>query len=299
MALDEPDTESIYDLIYVDRQRVSSYFAQLFGEDGTIKTITRTSDLSDATGGSGEGSIKVATVKRSFETKTAQSAKHEYDPAWLIPLTVMDRLDELGRLHRDLLSAPIGALVLIEGQLEVLDIRMLHNLWTPLIALFQAQVEASPIPDGPKAQRHLAEQQKKKIIKDMTAQFAHIPDILKGLPHAIQATVNAGGDQAWCTLSVDNLVVGTDDLALKHGTQVQGSWYLLGILDALPDQPAPPVALKSEADNSIKNVLRTVIGMGRTFFGRPADCFGVTPVLIFRALADRSSVAASSPFRPE
>jgi len=128
----------------------------------------------------------------------------------------------------------------------------------------------------------------KKILKGMSAQFAHIPELLKGLPHAIQATVNTGADQAWCTLSVDNLVVGADDFALKHGISVQGSWYLLGILDALPDRPATPAMLQGEGDKSIQDVLRTVIAMSRNFFGRPAECFGVTPVLIFRALADRS-----------
>jgi hypothetical protein len=79
----------------------------------------------------------------------------------------------------------------------------------------------------------------------------------------------------------------TSDMFLKHGTSAQGEWTTLGILDALPDASPDPVARDALSD-SVQNLPQLAANLGRVAriaFGRPAESYGITSLLMWRPIA--------------
>ena len=68
-----------------------------------------------------------------------------------------------------------------------------------------------------------------------------------------------------------------------HGSEVQGVWNLLGILDALPS-PIPPQILvpPSPIPVNFATSIKNFANMGRTLLGRTPEAYGITPLLVFR-----------------
>ncbi len=81
-------------------------------------------------------------------------------------------------------------------------------------------------------------------------------------------------------------MIGTPaDLFLKHGTLITGTWNIVGILDAMPDDENVGSAGKAEGLGLVNGVLGGVLNalapMAREF-GRPHGAYGITPLVIYR-----------------
>jgi hypothetical protein len=80
---------------------------------------------------------------------------------------------------------------------------------------------------------------------------------------------------------------------LKHGTVINGSWSMLGVLDAFPYQPNPIMDDGRPLQDALAEVAGTAMGMltvqlaplAQQMLGRPPGAFGVTPILIFREVS--------------
>jgi hypothetical protein len=114
-------------------------------------------------------------------------------------------------------------------------------------------------------------------------------DMLKVLPHSIQASVGPNWCRAWCTLLAEGLSTSTNDLMLKHGASIPGDWTVLGVLDSLPrvspeNAPAPDFTDMEEIGVKLMD---TFVLSTRNMLGRPAGAYGLTPLLIFREIGRR------------
>jgi hypothetical protein len=93
----------------------------------------------------------------------------------------------------------------------------------------------------------------------------------------------------WYPLS-DNFVVGSiGDLILKHSTNVSGEWHILGVVDAVPDEFLPLTLEQFFAGTPVQSLEQYVEGLARvsrTILGRPSAAYGITPIVIFRQIAD-------------
>ena len=99
-----------------------------------------------------------------------------------------------------------------------------------------------------------------------------------------------GESTIWYPL-IDDFVIGTiGDIVLKHLTIVSGEWHIVGVVDALPDQFVSLSLMEFLATNlqnqNLEAYTEALARLSRSMFGRPSTAYGVTPIVIFRQIAD-------------
>lgn len=132
MEQGEQNTGSVFDFLYNDSRRVSSYLAQM-DDNGLLTGITQSENvtknakrgvnLSANILGNG-GGIEITPKEGGSE-----ASERVYDPFWANARYLLDVLDERKMIHRDLASAPIGSIVLISGKMSVVDLGLLKEVW--------------------------------------------------------------------------------------------------------------------------------------------------------------------------
>ena len=276
-ARDSQGPGVLYDFVYLDRERLASLAAQLF-EQGLL-TSTRLSSARDSSD-SLAFRVDAAVAKGGHEgtTSVREAIERTFDAAWSIPLDVIDQLRYNDMISDDIATASFGQLVLLEGQLSVYDIEMLKTMYRPFVELAsraaRAPLEAQydeisaglddTIASSTGQQKHQAKQMKTKLVglrkkfeEDQGRQLKQAEalfDIVKVLPHALQATIEGSTASAWMTLSVERMITSPDDFALKHGSSIPGTWFVIGTLDArpTPTEPAATTDLQNCCKTSMK-----------------------------------------------
>jgi hypothetical protein len=80
-------------------------------------------------------------------------------------------------------------------------------------------------------------------------------------------------------------------LLLKHGVGIEGTWSMLGVLDALPisgfDEMKADLSQVTAAESlGALGLLLGKLGPAiRRMLGRPDGSYGITPLLIFREVS--------------
>lgn len=271
--LESQSTEFLCDYIYVDNVKLAHFYSQL-SENGLVSQTKKTSK--DSSTERADVKVSAMVAGGTFDTRSTAEEGLELtiDAAFTRPQETLDALDERGFIHRDLTGAAMGNLVLFAGNVSIFDIRMLKDLW-PLMGNAFAENETAHV-TNPK--------EKQKLVQQLKKNFEEIATLLQKLPHALQGTVVAEDGSAWFTLNPIHMLSNPEDLTFKHGSDLKGTWHILGILDAHPDSFEPDVDQSNLPSSDMETMMRQVLGAVRTMFGRPADRYGITPVMIFRAI---------------
>lgn len=267
MAQELQNIDCIYDFIYLDTKRLASFLAQL-DDDGILLSMKKTKHLEEETKTLGSLGINMGTrtSMENNETFSKQLEKH-YDSSSTALYSAIDRLDELGFIKKSISDTAIGQMLLCSGTISFQDIRMMRNLWEPMMKMVAAQ-ETNP---------------KQRNIK--TKEAEQIKSILSALPHALLMTLMSDGDSLWSSLEEEHLKINSDDITLKHGANFAGRWHVLGILDAKPDNESDTVTHQLPAGNPIFDGMVEVLTAIRIFLGRPINAYGITPIAIFRTVS--------------
>jgi hypothetical protein len=230
-------------------------------------------------------------MQASAEDQTAAQSSHlldsSYDPFWGNAIALLDQLKERQLLNLDLHTAGVGELVLLKGQLKILDLRMLQQGWD--MPMIMSKLGLGDISNMTHAQ----------IENNKLAM-----EIIKLLPHTVQAQIYCPAEEgrefsaAWMTLDPQSMVVSSGDILMKYGDSVPGTWNVLAIKDALIDQ-GPVIDLERIAktkeigwENAANERHTTIIALlaeilapvARKVMGRPGIYYGVTPILAFREI---------------
>lgn len=271
MAQEQPSIDCIYDFIYLDTKRLTSFLAQL-DDDGVLLSIKRTRHIEEEQKNLGSLGVNVATraTTENNETIGKQSEKH-YDSSVAAMYSVIDRLDELGFIKKSISATAMGQLLLCSGTITFHDIRMMRDLWDPIMKMFFSQ----------QADQAVSRQDKDQL-KNKTKEFESIKSILTALPHALLMTLFSDGESLWSSLEEEHLKINSDDITLKHGANFAGQWHVLGILDAKPDNG---LTVFPTTGNELFDGMAEMLTMIRAILGRPANAYGITPVAIFRTVS--------------
>ena len=300
----ELPTDSVYDILYHDARRVGLFLSQL-DPSGHLTGLKQTESAETGSGMKVGANISGgmimarggATLEDQRTANQRESLERTYDPLWTNALTLLDFLDQRKMIQRDLHKSRIGQIVLVNGGLALFDLSMLKACWEiPSIrALMMGSVAAgqsspSLTRQQPRQQRRQGERSPKEAPPPIAADPVTIAlDLLKHLPHGILASIRQYGDVIWCVLRDESLVIPSSDLLLKHGVSVPGTWNMLGILDALPDNGADGETLSQSAAADLLGALGPLVGglapAIRATLGRPAEAYGMTPLLIFREIS--------------
>jgi hypothetical protein len=304
-SITDQKNNSVYDFLYHDVRRIASFLAQ-FQTYGVLQQIKAT----ESVGRSGtsktviSGDLGVPLVAKGSATLDGtvvdderDAAERTYDPLWTNARLLLNYLAEREMIVRDPSKARVGQFVLFSGALAAFDLGIIKDAWK-LQAVKDSVIRAATSQDTetPSKNRHdrrnASRNQKAPALNpEMAAGF----ELMQIMPHTIQATIRQDTWTAWSILREDSLVVQGSELLLKHGVAVAGTWNMLGILDALPqedtevgmqtfvlDQLLASLSLGALAGQIVGNLAPTV----RAMLGRPTSAYGMTPLLIFREVSN-------------
>jgi hypothetical protein len=277
----EPTFDSVLDFLYYDSRRVGQFISQ-FGDFGLLQQIETTESRTEGVADKARIGARIGPQALSFnlgaekssETSGADSSKHTFDPFWTTPLRFLEYLEKRGLTRRNLRSARIGQLLLVRGRITILDMGLLKSLWK--IPEAKENALKSAIMGNPGGEPNAIERSVNVFFQ-----------MVEHLPHAVQCILDIQNDlRAWALLQEDFIAGSSSDLALRYGLGIDGQWSIVGIVDALPaDQEESQLTLKAATTavigNAIGGEIAQVAEIARKM-GRPADAFGLTPLLIFR-----------------
>lgn len=271
MEQELPAIESLYDFFYLDSRKISSFYSQLTGE-GALELYTKTHSNED--GQKLQGSIALPTViSGSVESNqnANTSGQKQYNAIHTMPREMIDKLDEQGFINRELTEDNFGKLVLLKGRLGVIDVNMLGSIVDPALNFYIKEMRSS----NKKNERDQA--------KEISSMKKDIITFLQNIPFAIQSRFIVGeGESAkevWMTLNRDEVSTSAHDANFKHGEFTAGEWYLLGVLDALPNDD---YSFTGASESDIQSMMREFVNQLKTLGGRSQSSYGVTPIAIFR-----------------
>ncbi|HHD7737804.1 MULTISPECIES: DUF6414 family protein [Providencia] len=289
MALDSQNTVSLYDFIYLDKPRIYTLLAQL-SIDGVQQSLKKINGEKSAETTEkkmeGKGNLGVAAGAVASSHKTTEDASEliesMHDVSWSSPMQLLDVLSELNIIHRGTDGANIGSVILARGGIRIFDVISLRKAIPVLGALAGFQQNNSNLP--PKAKKA---KRSKVDIHDIEIEAGVTIGMMSGLLDLVDDSLQVdlfehNGNQTWMTLSSSGMTINSSDLALKYGSQIPGEWYVIGIVDALPDWESGQFMNIPEDMNPLKSGLYEMLDSIRNSMGRRAGSYGVTPLMVFR-----------------
>lgn len=286
MAAVQEKEDSVFDFLYVDAQRIAVFLAQI-DNNGHLVGISTNVSSSSSKGGTWNAQI----AKRDFSDSGQSSLQKQFDPRWIAPLNFLDEFQNM--MKRDLETAQIGDLVLASGALSIFDMSLLEKAWKlesvkKAIVSTMGEQTRSVVQGRSRSERRRADKQQASSDAQKDAEAGL--EFMGILPHLIQATVSDGDDALWCILRQEGLTTPANEIFLKHGVSVSGTWRIVGIIDALPDHGSDEVSLFNQIAAARKlggmsaAIASHMVIPVKAALGRPKEAFGVTPMLIFRQI---------------
>ncbi|TVP94673.1 MAG: hypothetical protein EA338_12665 [Roseinatronobacter sp.] len=279
---ERPDGASVFDFLYADDARISALLSQFnnFGHlVGIDKSQTASRSAGSGFGTSGKVNFAIASGNgdwRTDENKEAtESSIQRYDPRWANTLNLLDELQSRELIADDVASAPLGSFVYVKGDLTIRDLGLIKKFWG--LKNFSKLTGLGGAPKNRKDRR----------ATDATGGSPETPleailELMTVLPHSVQATMEINGQSVWASLHHDALTVSTDDLLLKYGTRLSGTWGMLGILDTHAVELGNAHLSSNKTGGELVAALDQFVPMLRGLLGRPDDSFGLTPLVIMR-----------------
>ena len=286
--------DSVFDFIYYDSRRIASFLSQFYSA-GYLKQIVKdegTNRSENKAGntkiGGGVSSLISGEKGHSNETGSSVQRSHQrvYDPFWANARAFLDRLDELNMIQTNIELANMGQFVLCSGNLSITDLKLAERTWR--LKSVQALMKQGQVVENRKQRRSKSGNQSSN-----PNQIDMVIELLSIMPHTIQAKIS-GTTDVWCSLGEEGMSTLASDITLKHGTNIPGLWYALGILDAKPEELDDDDDEVDFSDGQeIAAKLMVSLGpLAKNLLGRPDDCFGITPLLIFREVIPKHVVMA-------
>lgn len=274
MASDDPDVKYLYDIIYCDRTRLTPLISQLFAhglpKDIAVTKETGSSGSIEAGGTAGwnfgptakaGGKVAVDIDERSGMTTT-------HDPYWSTVLNFVDQAASLAKRE----SFEVGKLCLVKGSLRLVDFNSMRKIfeikWFSKLALSELKSET---PGNSKA--------KDKEAREVWESVERLMEIYS---NSVQGVVTGRDGDYWASFEREHLIFPAEEIVLKYGRQVSGTWTVIGIYDARPEN-------KDVEDDELNspNLMLNFQGMMdplRNLVGRPANHHSLTPLVVMREI---------------
>jgi len=272
----------LFDYLYVDRDRIGAYHTQLAGKGVPLKSTYTHRGTSSESEYLKHGIPKV--VDKGFDSKVdvTQGTEHSFDPAWPMVLETIQTLDQRGYIRDSVIGVPVNSLIRATGILSIADLSLLTTLWNPLTRMLKEQ--SSKASHKPPVQSDLKS----------------IGEFAKAITQPVAFQLISGHDAsamllAWGAMRRDSIIASAQDLLLMHGGLLPGAYTIIGVLDVGLAGPQASTYLEQLQPTSTFEMTLKLQHVLRSTFGRPDNANGVTPLLIYRRLSDRSTPLVEPP----
>ncbi|MBV9864849.1 MAG: hypothetical protein JO316_05835 [Abitibacteriaceae bacterium] len=257
----EPDrlTVNLFDFLYRDSSRISSYSAQMFG--GLLASSSRGGTTSHTE----DRSTKLGAAVASHEQKTSDQAQESesrvFDPHDAAIMDVFNVIVGSNSVHFDLLNAPHGSIVIALGTLVFVD-RSMIEMSTIAIESKIRQERDKP--------RHSQD-------KAAIANFEMMEKFLQKAPIPSSFLLNTPfGLHVVGTIKDEGMEEPISTYYFKHGTGGLADVVLIGIKEV----PSPIFDISEESLLGVSHVVADLLSS--MIF--PPDAMRVTPIAIYRQL---------------
>lgn len=253
MEQSEQHIDSLYDFIYIDINKSKILLAQI--ESAGILTHIRSRIDQKSLSTNKMGLKKILTVEKEKESSNVESIEQLFDAEQSIHLKLLHKLSEQNRIKKDITNAKVGDIVLFSGAVDIFDISTLQGL-----------LSSGLIP-----------------ISKKDKDFNVVTGVIKLIPSTVQFTFkDEKENRAWMTLPENNLLMPSSELLLKYGGSLEGEWSIIGILDSLPGKRESAFADNRENISKLSLMSNKLHELA----GKHPDHFGITPLMIFRSIAN-------------
>lgn len=285
MEQEQQNIDSLFDFLYIDRVRVSSLTAQLHNA-GVVTSIKQTTSDNDKSNKSVEFSVKILKGKVGADGSISHSQEKTFDASWSLPINFLDKLAEAGMIKTGLNGENLGSVVHSVGKMRIFDVSTIQKIMPIFGDIAQAEAKMLNLP--PKAKAKL---KGKPDIDDIEISpgltFGMVKKLINIVPDILQVDfIDENGELMWMSIDKEYLTINPDDLALKYGGTIPGTWHVIGLIDALPDhiQESNAEATADFPTHDLKSGLQNFLDMVKDQAGRGSDSYGMTPLLIFRTV---------------
>lgn len=281
MVQESQSTGSLFDFLYVDKDRASSIIAQLHSPGVTTSIKQTSSDSDKATKGVGVGLLGTLKGNAAVEEAITHTQEKNFDASWSLPINLLDKMAEAGLIRQGLGSERLGSTVHARGRIRIFDISMMQKT-IPFLGRLAKNSEAK-LP--PKAKKQSVKIEDLEVSPGLS--LGMMADVLNIVPNTLQVDfVDDEGRTVWMTINRGFLTVNPDDMILKYGGNIPGEWHVIGMIDALPDAETLTEQEISTAfpPSALKDGIFTLLHSIRDNAGRSPSSYGITPLVIFRTI---------------
>lgn len=262
MEQDEPPVE-LYDFLYRDTGRFTSYYSQIF--EGRLTSLEETDTDRQTRDRKLGGDLQIVSGAVGTAEETASSSRRTIDPADLIPSDVLSSLQDGAFIRTDIADAPHGSIIHAKGAIVFADRHILEMS----AVVFQTLIAA--------------EKQKPKNKQDSEAlnNYGMIEGLLLKIPLPSAFILQTSDVQIAGTLKDEGMVEPISTYYFRHGSHGLSDVYMIGIKEVPTEAVTLPETAFLTAAQQTAEALTT--------FLIPADAIRVTPLAFYRKLTPHSN----------
>lgn len=250
-------TGALYDFLYRDAGRITSWYSQLFS--GRLTSLERLNQETETSSRDLKLSAAVLAGDILHSKQIQESSKRTFDPHETITTDVLATLSQGGHISSDIDGAANGSLIIATGTLMLID----STMFSIMRSTFESQLKAlRSAPKRPGMRESLAQ------LEDSVAIITAI-----AFPSAFILNIKGGG-QVVGTLQDGGMHESITSYYFKHGWAGISEVSMIGI--------------KEVADNETEIVLPEFFSAVRTAAAAmstllfPEDSIKATPLVLFR-----------------
>lgn len=268
MSQENQKETSLYDFFYINTEKIYSYLSQL-DNAGLLRSVKRTSSKIDTEGADCSVGLKgILSMSGKDAFQMGEGLEKEFDLSQSIPLATIEVLHENGLIKTEIENANYGQIVLIKGSIKIIDFGVFTNIWEDMMKL-HVKTENQAAGRNPKN-------------KNLPDEYRIPVKMLENMPPFISLkTINGErGYTSWSTMDYKYMVGNPFDFSLKHSTSIKGEWYVLGVLDAKPNDDIEDDIEYGDMISGFSGMMEALRGLA----GRQDDEYGVSPIAIWRII---------------
>ena len=272
---------ALIDFLYADHERVASFVSQLSGM-GVLKGYERQSDKQKTN--KKEGGVDFGIIKGGLgsDTNWHRGIRETYDPLWETSVSLVRHVESTQILRQPQIE--VGQLVCISGKLFALDLAFIRGL-------MDAESMTEFIARGAKNDDLNTRNQSQKKINKSSEEYKNaqvMVEYMKTIPLDIQFMMHAMERAFSFNIKREYLNLHQSDIPLKFPFQISGTWSIVGVVDAAPEDHISGTIALGEKINSLYPALAQpfiqLIGTSSIMFGRNMQAFGLSPLAIYRRI---------------
>lgn len=274
-------SEQLLDFLYSDHERVASFLAQISGM-GALTNAEKTASKQKKGQFEGGADIHMFKAGGRKEQSYQKDIRQTYDPLWINSKSLIDAIE--AKNANETLS--VGDMRILSGKLMCFDYSHLNKI----LSNDHIIESIANSMDGENGVKNPYTKKNKAITSENKKNAAIIRDYLQQVDLGIGFLFFSNNNVFFFNVKKEYLQLQNLDIPLKFPLQVSGSWNILCILDAEPNDHfdlLEDMSNKKYSEIKLPEMIINTIHFTTiiaSLFGRNVTNYGISPLVIYRGV---------------